>query len=70
MFAALETCPVGDTVLAGLEMWPGVSVLGDQVQKCDFCLSPVYDKMFSSKAIKHVLDALTDAVRLSIYDTA
>jgi hypothetical protein len=70
MFAELETCPAGDTVLAGLEVWPAAQACWAAKCKKVTCLSPVYDKTLSSKAIKDVLDSLPNAVDLPIYDTA
>jgi hypothetical protein len=70
MFAELELCPAGDTVLTGLDVWP--AALACWTAKCKklACQSAVYDKTLSSKAIKDVLDALPNAVDLPIYDTA
>jgi hypothetical protein len=71
MFAELETCPAGDTVLAGLGVWPAAQACWAAKCKKVTCLSPVYDKTLSSKAIKDVLDSLPNAVDdLPIYDTA
>ena len=70
MFAELETCPAGDSVLAGLEVWPAAQACWAAKCKKVTCLSPVYDKTLSSKAIKDVLDSLPNAVDLPIYDTA
>jgi hypothetical protein len=70
MFAELETCPAGDTVVAGLEVWPAALTCWSAKCKRATCLSPVYDKTLSSKAIRDVLDALPNAVELPVYDTA
>jgi len=70
MLAELETCPAGDTVLAGLEVWPAALACWSAKCKKLTCLSPVYDKTLSSKAIKDVLDALPNAVEFPMYDTA
>ena len=70
MFAELEICPVGDTVLAGLEVWPAALTCWSAKCKRATYLSPVYDKTLSSKAIKDVLDALPNAVELPMYVTA
>lgn len=69
MFAELETCPAGDTVVAGLEVWPAALTCWSAKCKRATCLSPVYDKTLSSKAIRDVLDALPNAVELPVYDT-
>jgi hypothetical protein len=47
----LETCPAGDTVLAG---GPVAFVCWRGSAKGYFCLSPVYDKKPLSKVIKDV----------------
>ena len=70
MFAELEICPAGDTVLAGLEVWPAALTCWSAKCKRATYLSPVYDKRLSSKAIKDVLDALPNAVELPMYVTA
>ena len=70
MFAELELSPAGDTVLAGLEVWPATMTCWAAKCKKLACQSAVYDKALSSKAIKDVLDALPNAVDLPIYDTA
>jgi len=70
MLAELETCPAGDTVLAGLEVWPAALACWSAKCKKLNCLSPVYDKTLSSKAIKGVLDALPNAVELPVYEAA
>ena len=70
MFAELELCPAGDSVLAGLEVWPAALTCWSAKCKKLACQSAVYDKALSSKAIKDVLDALPNAVDLPIYDTA
>jgi hypothetical protein len=62
MFAELETCPAGDTVLAGLEVWPAAQACWAAKCKKVTCLSPVYDKTLSSKAIKDVLDSYSAGV--------
>jgi hypothetical protein len=70
MLAELERRPAGDTVLTGLDNWP--TALACWAYKCRkvSCLSAVYDKGLSSKAIKEVLDALPNAVDVPVYDTA
>jgi len=70
MFAELELCPAGDTVLAGLEVWPAAQACWAAKCKKLGCGSAVYDKVLSSKAIKDVLDALPNVVDFPIYDTA
>jgi hypothetical protein len=62
MFAELETCPAGDTVLTGLEVWPAAQACWAAKCKKVTCLSPVYDKTLSSKAIKDVLDSYSAGV--------
>jgi BTB/POZ domain len=70
MLAELERRPSGDTVLTGLEEWP--AALACWATKCKrvSCLSSVYDKTLSSKAIKELLDSLPNAVEIPIYETA
>jgi hypothetical protein len=70
MLAELERRPSGDTVLAGLEEWP--AALACWATKCKrvSCLSSVYDKASSSKAIKDLLDSLPNAVEIPVYETA
>jgi hypothetical protein len=70
MLAELERRPAGDTVLTGLDEWP--TALACWASKCRKtpCLSPVYDKALSSKAIKDVLDSLPNAVEVPIYEAA
>jgi hypothetical protein len=70
MLAELERRPSGDTVLTGLEEWP--AALACWATKCKrvSCLSSVYDKALSSKAIKELLDSLPNAVEIPIYETA
>jgi len=70
MLAELERRPSGDTVLAGLEEWP--AALACWATKCRrvSCLSSVYDKAQSSKAVKDLLDSLPNAVEVPIYETA
>ncbi len=70
MLAELERRPAGDTVLTGLEEWP--AALACWASKCKkvSCLSPVYDKALSSKAIKDVLDSLPNTVEVPIHETA
>ncbi|KAN0106984.1 hypothetical protein V8E52_010586 [Russula decolorans] len=70
MLAELERCPSGDTVLTGLEEWP--AALACWATKCKrvSCLSSVYDKALSSKAVKELLDSLPNAVEIPIYETA
>ncbi|KAF8482474.1 hypothetical protein DFH94DRAFT_727332 [Russula ochroleuca] len=70
MLAELERRPAGDTVLTGLEEWPTAQACWASKCKKLSCLSPVYDKALSSKAIKDVLDALPNAVEVPIYETA
>jgi hypothetical protein len=70
MLAELERRPSGDTLLTGLEEWP--AALACWATKCKrvSCLSSVYDKALSSKAIKDLLDSLPNAVEVPIYETA
>ncbi|KAI0273958.1 hypothetical protein BGY98DRAFT_997698 [Russula aff. rugulosa BPL654] len=70
MLAELERRPAGDTVLSGLEAWP--AALACWAAKCKrvSCLSSVYDKALSSKAIKDLLDSLPNAVEIPVYETA
>ena len=70
MLAELERRPAGDTVLSGLETWP--AALACWAAKCKrvSCLSSVYDKALSSKAIKDLLDSLPNAVEVPVYETA
>jgi BTB/POZ domain len=70
MLAELERRPAGDTVLTGLEEWPTAQACWASKCKKLSCLSPVYDKALSSKAIKDVLDSLPNAVEVPVYDTA
>ena len=70
MLAELERRPSGDTVLSGLEEWP--AALACWATKCKrvSCLSSVYDKALSSKAIKDLLESLPNAVEIPVYETA
>ncbi|KAH9044195.1 hypothetical protein EDB84DRAFT_1559050 [Lactarius hengduanensis] len=68
--AALERRPAGDTVLSGLEEWPLAQACWASRCKKTLCVSPVYDKALSSKAIKEVLDSLPNAVEMPVNDTA
>ncbi len=70
MLTELERRPSGDTVLTGLEEWP--AALACWATKCKrvSCLSSVYDKASSSKAIKELLDSLPNAVEIPVYETA
>ena len=70
MLYELERRPVGDTVLAGLENWPLAQVCWAARCKRTTCVSPVYDKALSSKAIKDVLDSLPSAIEMPVRDTA
>lgn len=70
MLSELERRPAGDTVLTGLEEWPTAQACWASKCKKLSCLSPVYDKVLSSKAIKDVLDSLPNAVEVPVYETA
>ncbi|KAI9452648.1 hypothetical protein BJY52DRAFT_900799 [Lactarius psammicola] len=70
MLYELERRPAGDTVLGGLEVWPLAQACWAARCKRTACVSPVYDKALSSKAIKDVLDSLPNAVEIPIHDTA
>lgn len=70
MLAELERRPAGDTVLTGLEEWPTAQACWASKCKKLSCLSPVYDKALSSKAIKDVLDSLPNAVEVPVHETA
>ena len=70
MLAELERCPSGDTVLTGLEEWPAALACWAAKCKRASCLSSVYDKALSSKAIKDLLDSLPNAVEVPIHETA
>ncbi|KAH9062391.1 hypothetical protein EDB87DRAFT_299089 [Lactarius vividus] len=70
MLYELERRPAGDTVLTGLEEWPLALACWAARCKKAMCVSPVYDKALSSKAIKEVLDSLPNAVEMPVPDTA
>ncbi|KAH8985796.1 hypothetical protein EDB92DRAFT_1337643 [Lactarius akahatsu] len=70
MLYELERRPAGDTVLTGLEEWPLAQACWASRCKKTMCVSPVYDKALSSKAIKEVLDSLPNAVEMPVRDTA
>ncbi|KAH9060324.1 hypothetical protein EDB83DRAFT_2506612 [Lactarius deliciosus] len=70
MLYELERRPAGDTVLTGLEEWPLAQACWAARCKKTMCVSPVYDKALSSKAIKEVLDSLPNAVEMPVHDTA
>src|SRR6266702_2842698 len=70
MLYELERRPAGDTVLTGLEEWPLAQACWAARCKKTMCVSPVYDKALSSRAIKEVLDSLPNAVEIPSHDTA
>ena len=70
MFYELERRPAGDTVLLGLDEWPLAQACWAARCKRSTCVSPVYDKVPSSKAIKDVLDSLPNAIEMPTRDTA
>jgi len=70
MLYELERRPAGDTVLTGLEEWPQALACWAARCKKTMCVSPVYDKVSSTKAIKDVLDSLPNAVEMPAHDTA
>ena len=70
MLYELERRPAGDTVLLGLEEWPLAQACWAARCKKSHCVSPVYDKVSSTKAIKDVLDSLPSTVEMPVHDTA
>lgn len=70
MLYELERRPAGDTVLTGLEEWPLAQACWAARCKKAHCVSPVYDKVSSTKAIKDVLDSLPSAIEVPVHDTA
>jgi hypothetical protein len=70
MLYELERRPAGDTVLLGLEEWPLAHACWAARCKKSHCVSPVYDKVSSTKAIKDVLDSLPNAIEMPVHDTA
>jgi hypothetical protein len=70
MLYELERRPAGDTVLTGLEEWPLAQACWAARCKKAHCVSPVYDKVSSTKAIKDVLDSLPSAIEMPAHDTA
>ncbi|KAN0135465.1 hypothetical protein V8E53_006744 [Lactarius tabidus] len=70
MLYELERRPAGDTVLTGLEEWPLAQACWTARCKKPHCVSPVYDKVSSTKAIKDVLDSLPSAIEMPTHDTA
>ncbi|KAI0278380.1 hypothetical protein BC826DRAFT_1084705 [Russula brevipes] len=70
MLTELENCPSGDTVLAGLEVWPTALACWSAKCKKPMCGSTVYDKGLTSKAIKDLLESLPNAVDVPVIETA
>jgi hypothetical protein len=70
MLTELENCPSGDTVLAGLEVWPTALACWSAKCKKAMCGSTVYDKGLTSKAIRELLESLPNAVDVPVIETA
>ena len=70
MLYELERRPAGDSVLTGLEEWPLAQACWAARCKKSMCVSPVYDKVSSTKAIKDVLDSLPNTIEMPTHDAA